>query len=237
MNGCDLLVFAPHPDDAELHAGGTIAAHVRQGAQVVIVDATAGELGSRGDAATRAAEAAAAAAVLGLAARDCLGLPDGGLNAGDLSQRQSLVAALRRHRPRRVLTVAYPTRHPDHQALHLLTLAALKAAALHRLPAPGGEPALGGLRCFAYEAELPIAPALLVPCNDDDWQRKLAAVACYDSQFHQAGRDGPATSISAPGFRDWISARGRVWGQHADSPYAEAYQAPETPRVAWLLES
>ena len=49
----DLLVIAPHPDDAEIHAGGLIAAHVRQGRSVAIVDVTAGELGSRGTPGTR----------------------------------------------------------------------------------------------------------------------------------------------------------------------------------------
>lgn len=228
---CDLLVFAPHPDDAEIHCGATIAAHVRQGARVVLVDATRGELGSRGTVAEREREAAAAAAVLGLAARDNLGLPDGGLLAGDRGQRDALVEAIRRHAPRTVLTIGGEGRHGDHLALHALSLGAAKMAALHRFPS--AHPAVAGVRLWCYEAELPIArPALLVPCTEADWERKRAAVRCYGSQL--AGSTGPATTIATPEFERWIEHRGRTWGFQAGSPYAEAFSGPELPRIADL---
>src|SRR5690554_494468 len=73
----DLLVIAVHPDDAELGCGGTIAQQVAKGKKVGIVDLTRGELGSRGSAEIRDQEAAAAAAVLGLAARTNLKMRDG----------------------------------------------------------------------------------------------------------------------------------------------------------------
>lgn len=231
---CDLLVVAPHPDDAEIHCGGTIARHVRLGARVVVVDATAGELGSRGSAEERAREAAAAAHVLGLAKRECLGLPDGYLAAGDPGQRDVVVRCLRRWRPGLVLSIAEPTRHPDHQALAGLVGSALKAAALHRLPGMAGLPAVPDLRCLRYEGELPILADLLVPLSEDDWQCKLAAVRCYGSQLHRPGAPGPATSISRPGFADWITARARAWGHQAGVTWAEAFQAPEAPVVADL---
>ena len=150
----DLLVIAPHPDDAEIHAGGLIAAHVRQGRTVAIADATAGELGSRGTRETRAVEAAAAATDLG-ASRENLGLPDGGLVAGDLAQRAAIVGAIRRHRPRTVVTLSGHARHPDHIALAELVRAAVKSAALHKL---GELPAVADVRLWFVEAELPVLP-------------------------------------------------------------------------------
>lgn len=230
----DLLVIAPHPDDAEIHAGGLIAAHVRQGRSVVVCDATAGELGSRGSPATRAAEAAAAAADLGLAGRESLGLPDGGLAEGDTGQRAAIVAAIRRHRPSTIVALAAQARHPDHIALAGLVRAAVKAAALHRLPAPGDLPAWGRARLWFVEAELPLAPTLLVPLTAADWARKMAAVARYGSQLHAPGSSGPETSISQPGFAPWIEARGRTWGHQAGADYAEALAGPEAVRVADL---
>ena len=225
---CDLLVFAPHPDDAEIHCGATIAAQVRQGARVVICDATRGELGSRGTVAERTAEAAAAAEVLGVGARDNLELPDGGLIAGDRGQRDALVAAIRRHAPRTVLTIAGQARHGDHLALHALTLAAVKMAALHRFPAPGA--AVPGIRLWCYEAELPMnAPLFLSACSEADWERKQAAISCYGSQI--AVRSGPATTIATPEFARWVEARGRTWGFQAGAPYAEAFTGPELPRI------
>jgi bacillithiol biosynthesis deacetylase BshB1 len=230
----DLLVIAPHPDDAEIHAGGLIAAHVRQGRRVVVVDATAGELASRGTPAERAAEAAAAAQAIGLAARENLQLPDGGLSQADPAQRQAVVAAIRRWRASAVVTLSGHARHPDHIACAALVRDAAKAAALHRYAAATG-PALAGIRLWFAEAELPIAaPALLVPLTEDDWARKLAAIRCYGSQLFQAGSAGPATSISRPEFLAWIEARGRTWGHQAGAAYAEALGGPEAPRLTDL---
>lgn len=228
----DLLVIAPHPDDAEIHAGGVIAAHARRGRSVALCDATAGELGSRGTRETRAAEAAAAAADLGVAVRECLGLPDGGLAEGDAQQRAAIVAAIRRHRPATVIALSGHARHPDHIALAGLVRGAVKAAALHRLPAPGDQPAWGGARLWFVEAELPLLPTVLVPLTAADWARKLAAIARYGSQLHRPGSAEPATSISQPGFTAWIDARGKAWGHQAGADYAEALAGPEAARVA-----
>lgn len=230
----DLLVIAPHPDDAEIHAGGLIAAHVRRGRSVAICDATAGELGSRGTPQTRAAEAVAAAADLGVALRENLGLPDGGLVAGDIQQRAAVVAAIRRHKPAAVIALSGAARHPDHIALAALVGSAVKAAALHRLAAPGDLPAWGAARLWFVEAELPVLPTLLVPLTAADWTRKLAAVRRYGSQLHRPGSAEPATSISQPGFAEWIDARGRVWGHQAGADYAEALVGPEAARIADL---
>ncbi len=226
----DLLVIAPHPDDAEIHAGGLIAAHVRAGRSVVIVDATAGELGSRGSVAQRVAEAAAAATDLGVT-RENLGLPDGGLIAGDITQRAAIIGVIRRHRARTVITLSGHARHPDHIALAELVRAAAKGAALHRLPAPGDAPAMPDVRLWFVEAELPGTATLLVPLTHDDWQRKMRAVSRYGSQL---GGSGPETTISRPGFAGWIEARGRTWGWQAGADYAEALSGPEAARTVDL---
>ena len=226
----DLLVIAPHPDDAEIHAGGLIAAHVRRGLTVAVADATRGEQASRGTPEQRAREAAAAAAILGLAARDNLGLPDGGIPADDAAARALAAEAIRRHRPRAVVGLHGHARHPDHQPLARLVAGAVKAAAIHGLRT--ASPAVAGVRLWWVEAELPIRPALLAPCTAADWERKLAAVRCYGSQL--AGGDGPATTISDPGFLAWIEARGRAWGHQAGADYAEALDGPEAARIADL---
>ncbi|MCS6970569.1 MAG: bacillithiol biosynthesis deacetylase BshB1 [Planctomycetota bacterium] len=230
----EILVIAPHPDDAELHAGGLIARHRQAGRSVVIADATAGELGSRGDAAQRLREAAEAARLLGVE-RECLGLPDGGLSVADREQRAVIVAAIRRHRPRVVIALAEQARHPDHSALAGLVRQAIKAAALHRLPAPGDHPAWDGARLIWVEAELPLQPSALVPLDTACWASKMAAIRCYASQL--AGGSGPPTSISRPEFLEWIEARGRVWGQMAGAPYAEAIVGAEPLLIGDLVGS
>jgi bacillithiol biosynthesis deacetylase BshB1 len=230
----DLLVFSPHPDDAEIHCGATIAAQVRRGGSVVVVDATRGEMGSRGTVGERAQEAEAAARVLGLAARENLGLRDGHIPSDDHAARALVVDAIRRHRPRAVLCISAHARHPDHIALARLVEPAVKAAALHLLPTPSGVGAFSGARLWFYEAELPFVPRLLVLAEEADWQKKRDAIRCYGSQLHRDGAAGLPTSISSPGFLPGIEARGRAWGAHAGAAYAEAFDGPEIPRVVDL---
>ncbi|HEX5580791.1 MAG TPA: PIG-L family deacetylase, partial [Gemmatimonadaceae bacterium] len=74
----DVLAIAAHRDDVELTCAGTLLRAARMGRQTAIVDLTQGEMGTRGSAELRAEEAARAARVLGVVARENLGLPDAG---------------------------------------------------------------------------------------------------------------------------------------------------------------
>ena len=77
----DVLAFGPHPDDVELCAGGWMLRLRDEGRRTAVVDFTRGEGGSRGDVATREREAAEASAIMGLVARENLGLPDTAVRA------------------------------------------------------------------------------------------------------------------------------------------------------------
>ena len=72
MEPLDLLAVAPHPDDAELLCGGTLALMADRGYRVGILDLTAGEMGTRGTVAGRRSEAERAAKIAAAAnaARD-----------------------------------------------------------------------------------------------------------------------------------------------------------------------
>src|SRR5882672_2133862 len=94
----DYLVIAPHPDDAELSLGGTIALLLSQGKRVGVLDLTDGEPTPFGSPEIRARETAAASAVLGLAWRGNLGLPNRRLEA-TLDARSKLAGVLRTLRP------------------------------------------------------------------------------------------------------------------------------------------
>ena len=121
-----VLVLVPHPDDAEISAGGTIARMAHEGARVVIVVATNGNKGSfehesEALARIRAEEARRATAVLGAEPPILLGHPDLGLDLlppGTL--REQFARAIRTHRPDVVIAEdafsSYET-HPDHRAV------------------------------------------------------------------------------------------------------------------------
>jgi len=109
----DIAAICAHPDDADLIMGGTLALQSRLGRRVAIVDLTRGESGSRGTPETRAAEADAAARVLGAAHRESLGLPDSSLEVC-AAHKDPVVQAIRRLRPRTVILQHWQQRHPDH---------------------------------------------------------------------------------------------------------------------------
>ena len=79
MTTVDVLAIAAHRDDVELTCGGTLLKAVANGQRTAIIDLTQGEMGSRGSAELRAAEASHAAEILGVSARVNLGLPDAGI--------------------------------------------------------------------------------------------------------------------------------------------------------------
>ncbi|MEY4855611.1 MAG: hypothetical protein RLZZ97_441, partial [Gemmatimonadota bacterium] len=83
MSALDLLCIAPHRDDAELTCGGTLIKAVDAGHRVGVLDLTQGEMGTKGSADLRAAEAAEGARVMGLHVRENLGLPDSGISNTD----------------------------------------------------------------------------------------------------------------------------------------------------------
>ena len=72
----DILVIAPHPDDAELGMGGAIVKFKEEGLRVGILDLTNGEPTPRGTPEIRARETTAATQILGVDWRDNLGLPN-----------------------------------------------------------------------------------------------------------------------------------------------------------------
>lgn len=72
----DILVFAAHPDDAEISCSGTIVSHIAQGKKVGVIDFTMGEMGTRGNAELRMKEAEESARIMGLSVRENLGFRD-----------------------------------------------------------------------------------------------------------------------------------------------------------------
>lgn len=223
-----LLAFAPHPDDAELFCGGLLALSASRGYRVGVVDLTAGERATRGDVATRAAEAAAASAVLGLAHRECLGLPDGGLApftgaAAELDDPSSpvmrVVGALRRLRPAVVLLPPRVERHPDHEnagallrrALFLAGLAKIRD--LHDLPPHTPKQAL----IYPMRVELPVSFVVDISAVADV---KRAAIAAHASQV-AASPHGPL--IGSPLALQALEARDRYHGAMIGVAHGEPY--------------
>lgn len=192
-----VLIVAPHPDDAEFMAGGTLARWRRQGASIHFCVVTNGMSGSRDPEQTpeklialRQNEQRAAAAVLGCTDIHFLNYPDGRVEH-TLELRWDIARVIRRVRPDVLITqdplFRYgPTyiNHPDHRAVADATLAAIMPTANTLLAAldlleEGLEP--HDVREVYLSAAL--NPTVWVPLTSEDLETKFAALREHHSQL------------------------------------------------------
>jgi bacillithiol biosynthesis deacetylase BshB1 len=216
MQPLDYLVIAPHPDDAELGAGGTIPLLLTEGARVGVLDLTNGEPTPHGSPEIRCRETDAATAVLGLTWRGNLGLPNRRLEA-DLTARAQLAGTLRELRPRVLLAPFWEDAHPDHVAASALIDAARFWAKLTKTDLPG-EPHYPEkiVYYFSVHLRLHVRPSFVVDVSAH-LETKMKALACYRSQFIE-GRP-----TVAPTFLDEIRDRARYWGWTIGVRYGEPF--------------
>jgi bacillithiol biosynthesis deacetylase BshB1 len=229
----DIAGICAHPDDAELVMGGTLALEARRGRRVALVDLTRGESGSRGTPQQREAEAAEAARMLGVAHRESLGLPDGALSP-TTEQKDTLVAALRRLRPRVVIAQHWDQRHPDHAAASRIVYEASFLAGLKNYKPELGAP----FRPFkiAYTpgvtepAEIP--PSFVVDITPA-WDTKMKAIRAFASQF--TPEPGETVSLPFDRFQHAVEVAARRQGQRIGVDFGEAFVTRETLQVEDLL--
>lgn len=230
----DVLAVGPHPDDVELFCGGILIRMADLGHTTAVLDLTEGERASNGDVATRRAEAAAAAKVLGLASRENLRLPDTWLSpwsGHDLegperlarSQIVRVVEALRRLRPELVLIPWTEARHPDHAAAGELLTKALFFANVARFETPADLAPHRARRVLHYAQRHTFTPTFVVDTTEAA-ERKREAIACYASQVR--GTAVP-TLVGAPGAVEAIEARDRYYGSMIGVAHGEPLRAIE----------
>lgn len=227
----DVVVVATHPDDGELCCGGTIAKLTTEGHRVVIADCTRGELGSRGTVETRRAEAEKAGAILNIAGRVNLEMPDGNIQVNE-ENILKLVQTLRRFRPKLLLLPGAHDRHIDHEDVHALVRKAVFQSGLPKIQTE-----------YAGELQEPYRPARMLcymqtydfPVNfyvniSGEFSKKLEAIRAYSTQFHVADahmNETFETFISRPEFLDFVEARARYFGAKIGVRYAEAFASVE----------
>lgn len=224
----DILAIAAHRDDVELTCAGTLVKAVDQGHTTGILDLTAGELGTRGSAAVRAEEAHRAAQILGVSARRNAGLPDAGLHNTEESRR-IVVEAIRHFAPR-VVILPYPVgRHPDHRLASELGRDACYLAGLSRYEAEGTPHRPSKvLYALAYRED-PVKPTFVVDISDQ-FDRKMAAIRCYASQFDDAVAAGEIFPTGQDLY-SLIQTQNAHYGSLIRTHYGEPYLTQETMQV------
>ena len=225
----DLLAIAAHPDDAELTCGGTLARAAEQGHRTGILDLTRGEMASRGTPELRAEEADRAATALGVRVRVNAGLPDARLE-NSLEARRIVVGHLRNLAPATVI-LPYPRgRHPDHRIASELARDACFLAGLREYEGGPGRRPTKILYAMAYREDAG-KPTLVVPLTEEQFQRKVAAVRCYSSQFEGATAAGEIFPTGQP-LIERVETASRHYGSLIRAPHGEPFHADETMRVS-----
>ena len=229
MTDLDILAIAAHRDDVELTCGGTLIKAARRGQRTGILDLSQGEMGTRGSAKTREDEASRAAAVLGLAIRENLGLPDAGIMNNEAT-REKLVRAIRRLKPRMVIAPAFHGgRHPDHIATMQLVRDASFLGGLAKFASdvPKHRPHKV-LHAMTYRQDF-VKPTFVVDISDE-FETKMEAVRCYGSQFDGAQQAGEVYP-TGESLYDVVTHHAAYYGALIRCRYGEPFFTTETMRV------
>ena len=223
----DILAFGVHPDDVELGCAGVLINEIKTGKKAGIIDLTQGELGTRGTAETRYAEAEEAARIIGVSVRENLKMRDGFFR-NDEKHQLMLIQAIRKYQPDIVFANVLDDRHPDHgRAGHLIADACFLSGLVKiETTDEAGRPqqkwrpkyVLHYLQDWYHE------PDLLVDVSDT-FEQKMKSVEAYTTQFHVSGQEqeGLQTYISTPDFLESVIARARMLGKRIGVKYAEGF--------------
>jgi len=224
----DVLAIAAHRDDVELTCAGTLVRASEAGHRTGILDLTAGESGTRGNAEVRAQEADRAAGILGVAERRNAGLPDAHLHNTDETRR--IVVEQIRHFAPRVVILPFPVgRHPDHRVASELGRDACFLAGLARYDA-GGTPHRPYKILYALSyREDPVKPTFVVDISSQ-FDRKLAAIRCYASQFDGAKAAGEIFPTGQDLY-SLVETQNAHYGSLIRARYGEPFFTDETMAV------
>src|SRR4030042_6127284 len=222
-DNCYALLFSPHPDDADIGMGGTVALWTGQGKQIVFVICTNGDKGSEDPdmipqklADMREKEETNAACMLGVKNVIFLRHPDQTLE--DTAEfRKEIVRLIRFYRPQIVATADTQSPriiHRDHRITGQVVLDAVYPFARNRPAYPdliqdGLEPHIVREVLLWGAAQ----PDYYIDITDT-FEQKLRALQCHHSQF------GDFDSS----IRVWLQRRHSDWGKIKGFPLAEAFR-------------
>jgi len=223
-----IMVFIPHPDDAESRMAGTVARWTREGKDIIYVVCTNGDKGTSDPnmvpeelAKIREQEQLAAAELLGVREVIFLRYPDQTLE-DTWEFRKEIVRLIRMHKPDTVVTVD-PYRgyldHRDHRITAQVTLDAVFPYAnnAHVYPDLLGQ----GLQPHRVKEMLFCGtgdPNYYIDITDTI-DIKIAALRCHKSQVGDR-----------PELAEWMRQRANMSAEGQDYELAEAFHKEE---ISW----
>jgi bacillithiol biosynthesis deacetylase BshB1 len=225
----DILAFGPHPDDAEISAGGLLRKMKDRGHRTGIIDMTTGDMGW-GTPEIRAGESAEAAKFLKLDVRENLDLGDCRIE-DTFENRCKVASMIRKHQPEIVLAPYYDLPigrglgHNDHYKTGEIVANAFNLAHLAKAPCEGAP--FQAKAIYFYFIPPGTKPTFVVDIGDwvEDW---LDAIDCHKSQFYHPDRPRPATM---PKPREAFESNARHWGWQIGVKYGQAFLATSPLKV------
>ncbi len=224
----DVLVFAAHPDDAELSMGGTIAKLTKDSYKVGIVDLTKGELGTRGNEKTRQTEAAKADKILNVSVRRNLGIPDGDIQRTK-ENLMLVIREIRKFKPKIIFAPYFNDRHPDHHDASVLVKEAMFSTGLPKVKTFDkkiDQKAYRPKKLFYYMQTYTFEPTFIVDISDS-FETKLKSIKAFKTQFFNPESKEPETFISRPEFLDYLISRSQFYGFQIGKHYGEPFYCEE----------
>lgn len=224
----DVLIFAAHPDDAEISMGGTIAKLTSKNYKVGIIDLSKGELGTRGSAEFRKKEAERASEILKITLRENLGFKDGSLKFNN-DYLKTIISKIRKYQPKVLFAPYQNDRHPDHIGTSQLVKEAMFFSGLPKIETEENDKLQIPYRpqkLFYYMQTFEFEPSFIIDISDT-FEIKMKSIFAFETQFHNPESREPETFISNPRFTNFIQARAKYFGFKIGKDYGEAFYCEE----------
>lgn len=215
----DVLMFGAHPDDVEWGAGGSALLMKQQGVRFAVIDLTAGEMGSRGTAEERKAEADIAASFAGALFRETLNLPDCGL-VDTPETRRIIASTIRRYRPRVVMAPYWEDRHPDHAAAGAMVRNSALFCTLRKLDDdnPPHKP-----QTFLYYLLHNYEKPAFVTDISAVYQQKMELLRLHETQFSKTAAEHGLLPHGLSDYLYGLESRDRFFGSLIGCRHGEAF--------------
>ncbi len=226
----NVLVFGPHPDDAEIGCGGLLLKMKDLGYTTGIVDMTRGDMGW-GTPEERDKECEAAAKILKLDVRANLDLGDNRIE-DTFENRCTVAAAIRKYRPEILFAPYYDLPigrglgHNDHFKTGILVSQAFNLAHLAKAPVEG-EP-FQAKAIYYYFIPPGTRPTFTVDVSKyfSQW---MEALAVHKTQFHNPEKPKPTTPI--PELAEYIATISQTHGWPIGAKHAQSFLSTSPLRI------
>jgi bacillithiol biosynthesis deacetylase BshB1 len=215
MEKINYMFIGVHPDDIEIGCGGLVKKLSKE-YNVMMVDLTAGEMGSNGNKAIRLEESKKASEILGARYRINLQLADTNLS-DDEDTMLKMVDLIRQYRPENIIYPYEKDYHPDHEYGSKLIKKVIFKSGLIKYKTNYEK--FRPNKSYCYYINDVENPSFFVNISEE-FEVKIEGLKAHKSQFTE-DENTNKTYLNS-GFIEKIELRDRYFGSISGCNYAEA---------------